>query len=267
MITSEKDYPFVECATFADQIKEKGMMWQNNWHFVNYPYLDEGGSVNDFPNFKPDPHTVELAIQDIMDWLMNKGDLATNFVYQNVMNHSIGTEEDGRSFALRLLIHYVGDLHQPLHATARVDSKYPKGDAGGNFFKLPEYLGAKNLHSVWDSVMYLWTSTPPMPFSYGDWVSFSMNTTLIEEKHKITPGEWKNLDIHQWALESFEISKASVYPGIKEGEALPDEYIAKNQDIIQRQIVLGGLRLSNIIQTIFQVQCLETSGVDCIQIE
>jgi hypothetical protein len=54
-----------------------------------------------------------------------------------------------------------------------------------------------------------------------------------------------------WANESFELSKSNVYSGIKENEALPEDYITKNQDAIQRQIVLGGLRLSYVITTIF----------------
>jgi hypothetical protein len=60
------------------------------------------------------------------------------------------------------MIHYVGDIHQPLHATSRLDPKYPKGDAGGNFFKLPAIGDVKNLHSVWDSVVYLYTGTPAL---------------------------------------------------------------------------------------------------------
>jgi len=55
---------------------------------------------------------------------------------------------------MRLLIHYCGDIHQPLHATSRVDHEYPKGDFGGNAVPIPEKEGAKNLHSVWDSVIY-----------------------------------------------------------------------------------------------------------------
>lgn len=64
------------------------------------------------------------------------------------------TEEDGLSTAVRFLIHYTGDIHQPLHATSRVDHKFPKGDRGGNSVSLPSVSGAKNLHSVWDSVVY-----------------------------------------------------------------------------------------------------------------
>ena len=72
------------------------------------------------------------------------------------MGHGIKghTEEDAISTAMRLLMHYTGDIHQPLHATARVNADYPAGDRGGNSFPLPSIDGAKNLHSVWDSVVY-----------------------------------------------------------------------------------------------------------------
>ncbi len=58
-----------------------------------------------------------------------------------------------------MVIHYSGDIHQPLHTTAEVSSKYPKGDAGGNFEHMPSPLidGVSNLHSVWDSVGYKYT--------------------------------------------------------------------------------------------------------------
>ena len=53
--------------------------------------------------------------------------------------------------AIRLLIHYVGDFHQPLHCATRVNKNYPKGDLGGNMFKLTgDDLG--ELHAVWDSI-------------------------------------------------------------------------------------------------------------------
>jgi hypothetical protein len=39
--TGEKDHPFVECVTFADNIKNKGGSYQSNWHFVDTPYYDE----------------------------------------------------------------------------------------------------------------------------------------------------------------------------------------------------------------------------------
>lgn len=43
----ENDHPFTECATFADDIKPT-YTFQNGWHFIDQPYLDEGGSLSDF---------------------------------------------------------------------------------------------------------------------------------------------------------------------------------------------------------------------------
>lgn len=164
MTNLEGAYPFVECATFADEIKSRGGTWQSGWHFVDTPYLDEGGSIEDFPGFKFDVNSIDKAIADIIEWLSDAStDYKNSFVYTTMQtNLPTLSEEELRSYALRLLIHYVGDIHQPLHATARVNSKYPKGDAGGNFVTIPTKDGAKNLHSVWDSVNYLYTANPVM---------------------------------------------------------------------------------------------------------
>ena len=54
-------------------------------------------------------------------------------------------------------MHYVGDIHQPLHASTRVNSKYPTGDRGGNSFPLTSKDGINELHAVWDSLLYEFT--------------------------------------------------------------------------------------------------------------
>lgn len=64
------------------------------------------------------------------------------------------TEDQAKSYALRLLIHYLGDIHQPLHCATRVDAEYPDGDKGGNMFTLPYHYTVDNLHSLWDAVLY-----------------------------------------------------------------------------------------------------------------
>lgn len=64
------------------------------------------------------------------------------------------SEASAKSYALRLLIHYLGDIHQPLHCATRVDKAYPEGDRGGNLFPLPNHYATDDLHAVWDSVLY-----------------------------------------------------------------------------------------------------------------
>jgi len=66
MTVLERDHPFTECATFADEIKNKNMTWQSAWHFVNTPYLDQGGNVNDYPGFVFEKDNVEKAIPAII---------------------------------------------------------------------------------------------------------------------------------------------------------------------------------------------------------
>ncbi len=58
----ENLYPFVECATLADDIKYTGGGWQSDWHFVDLPWLDQGGDVEKYPEFKLNPHNLTYVI-------------------------------------------------------------------------------------------------------------------------------------------------------------------------------------------------------------
>jgi hypothetical protein len=261
MTKLEGDYPFVECATFADEIKAKGGSFQSPWHFVDIPFLDEGGSLDDYPQFKLDDHNITVIVPGIVDWLTESGNYKSNYVYQTLKSH-FSDEQQARSYALRLLIHYIGDIHQPLHATSRVDSKYPKGDAGGNFFTLPTKDGAKNLHSVWDSMVYEHPETPSLPYSSSDWNSLGNTVSSMVAKNIFSPSDYENVDINSWANESFELAKSSVYSDITEKKALPQSYIDENQKAIDKQIVIGGLRLAYVIKTIFGNQAHSTMGMN-----
>ena len=108
-----------------------------------------------------DPDNIGVVVPDIIAWLSETDGYSNSFVYSTVKSH-VNNENQAKSYALRLLIHYLGDIHQPLHATSRVDEKYPKGDAGGNFFRIEPKDTAKNLHSVWDSVVFAYADTPSL---------------------------------------------------------------------------------------------------------
>ena len=68
----ENLYPFVECAVFADNIKRTFGSFQSGWHFIDQPFLDEGGKISDF-DFKEDVHNVTEAMSAISLWIQ-KGD-------------------------------------------------------------------------------------------------------------------------------------------------------------------------------------------------
>lgn len=60
----------------------------------------------------------------------------------------------GDGINMRLLIHYVGDIHQPLHTVSRFTKDFPNGDMGGNLFMLKESENVTELHALWDSTIY-----------------------------------------------------------------------------------------------------------------
>jgi hypothetical protein len=120
-------------------------------------------------NFAMEDTDVLHVIANLEMWLKNTGDYAESTYYKQILASVDDNEADARSFALRLLIHYVGDIHQPLHSVSGVSDHYDHGDAGGNYESIPSINGAGNLHAVWDSVMYNYCGYPDLPLSDSDW--------------------------------------------------------------------------------------------------
>jgi hypothetical protein len=83
------------------------------------------------------------------------------------------------SFNLRLLIHYVGDIHQPLHAINRYDEVFKGGDEGGNYFSIEEVAGVTNLHMLWDSVLTAFDVDLQQPLSEFDFLFLTEHATRI----------------------------------------------------------------------------------------
>lgn len=103
---------------------------------------------------------------------------------------SFSDVNDQQSFALRLIIHYVGDIHQPLHATAMVNDYYPKGDIGGNREYInPNVDGVGNLHSVWDSIIYTHTGYESLPLSQSAFDGYTAETTEWASEYPVTSDE------------------------------------------------------------------------------
>lgn len=135
----------MESASFADTIKGTGFSDQADWHFVDTPFFDGYETSTN-----PQQHNLTWAIQAMHDQITNPSGHGT-------APKSYPVDVDfSRSFNLRLLIHYVGDIHQPLHSVSRYTAEFPDGDRGGNSFLLPKMGEVSNLHSLWDSVMNMY---------------------------------------------------------------------------------------------------------------
>lgn len=108
--------------------------------------------MSDYPKYVYNIHNITLDMVEIVDWLKGKSGYTNSYVYQTITKHY--NAADSKSIALRLLIHFMGDIHQPLHSLNRVDGSYPTGDAGGNAFPLTYHYDVDELHALWDTVIY-----------------------------------------------------------------------------------------------------------------
>lgn len=83
-----------------------------------------------------------------------------------------GQPDIAKSYALRLFIHFMGDIHQPFHTTARFTDTYPDGDKGANLFELPYHYEADELHAVWDKGVYSLRGNIARPFTDETYAEF-----------------------------------------------------------------------------------------------
>lgn len=91
----------------------------------------------------------------------------------------------GDAFNLRLLIHYIGDIHQPLHDVSRYSEDFKDGDMGGNLYMLEEKDGINELHALWDSTIYEWDQDVPLPLSQSGWDFLGDISKTLREEHPI----------------------------------------------------------------------------------
>lgn len=137
------------------------------------------------------------------------------------------------SFNFRLLIHYIGDIHQPLHAVSRFTPKYPNGDAGGNAFLIepfgPEGNQIANMHELWDSILGFYADTDPQqPLNDDDWDwlgSLAENISTTYSRDYFGPFEFFK-PLSMWANDSLEVAKEWVYTDIEDdGAPVSQEYL------------------------------------------
>jgi len=152
-----------------------------------------------------------MAMPAIYKWL-NGDDATDTIAYQTIMKH-VKNEDEGKSLALRLLIHYYGDIHQPLHCSDRYTKEYPKGDKGGNAFIVKNHYSAPELHAVWDNVVYSYHKNPKRPFTKETWADFGAMAEDLHSRFTFTKTETDTVDYGQFRDESYDIA-VTVYDGL-----------------------------------------------------
>ena len=200
----------VTASTYADDIKSDSRYDQYySWHFVNME-LDE--NYKDIvPSKRGD---VFMAINTCIDML-----------------ESESTSDSDKSFYLKLLIHFVGDIHQPMHI-----GRYE--DRGGNRVNVKWFGRNTNLHRLWDSDMIN---------SYGMSYSEFAKNLPAPEKLEI---EFERDDLIDWVNDIHSYTR-NIYKDVSSGDNLGYEYQYKNFPTVKDLILKGGLRLAAVLNYLF----------------
>ncbi len=140
------------------------------------------------------------------------------------------TDED-ELFAIKMLVHLIGDIHQPLHVGNGEDR-------GGNDVKLEYFWESSNLHRVWDSGM-----VDGQDLSYGEYTLWINHPTQSEVK------EWQNSNVLDWANES-KSYRAKVYD-IPEDKKLSYRYNYNNIELVNKRLLQAGVRLAGVLNSIY----------------
>jgi len=200
----------VNASTYADDIKSDSQYDKYyNWHFVNMA-LDENYE-DIIPSEKGD---VFIAINTCIDMLENES-----------------TSDEDKSFYLKLLIHFVGDIHQPMHI-----GRYE--DRGGNRVNVKWFGRNTNLHRLWDSDMIN---------SYGMSYSEFAKNLPAPEKLEI---KFEREDLIDWVNDIHSHTRY-IYKGVSNDDRLGYEYQYKNFPIVRELILKGGMRLAAILNYLF----------------
>lgn len=135
-----------------------------------------------------------------------------------------------RREALKFLIHFVGDIHQPLHAGFA-------HDRGGNDIAV-ELLGRPfNLHAVWDSGLMRAAEVGPWP-AYAD----RLHSRITDHQR----GAWSDLDPEVWTTESYQLAVTFAY-AIPENGKLDEDYVQRNIPIVDARLSIAGVRLALLL--------------------
>lgn len=235
-----------DASTWADDVRPEKK--NGPWHYIDIPRGAKRGPLEPFCG---KDGCVTQAISEQLAVLKDKN-------------------ADGakRADALRYIIHFVGDLHQPLHTTTNADE-------GGNCVPV-NYLRRKvrehnhsftpNLHGLWDTAIPERDAEGADPGEYAD----TLDGLFAAEEES-----WQKAGIHveDWAWEGFDLAENTVYGNLKPAIAVEpnvevhfcsddnnigdrllkqhlvadESYQEKAGPLVEKRIAQAGIRLAMVL--------------------
>ena len=201
-----------EVSTYGDEIKSNPKYRKlNPWHYVNLSSDESYASAPKNP----------------------KGDVVIAIKKCISVIEDTNQPKNERAFYLKLLVHFVGDLHQPMHVGR-------KTDRGGNDIRIQWLKKTSNLHRLWDSHLI-----DSRSMSVLEWTN-NIDQISSTEMKRIT-----KVPIEKWISESHILAKI-IYNSALPNSKLDQQYLDRYLPILELQLQRGGVRLASILNKIFR---------------
>jgi nuclease S1 len=206
-----------DVSTWADEVRSKRRE-SGPWHYVNVPITEPKYDAK----FVPKEGCVVTKIEDFRKILADPN-----------------APRVERQEALKFLVHFVQDMHQPVHVGHR-------DDRGGNDLQVQFFGEGSNLHRVWDSGLL-----DRANHTEKEWVELLSKTITPE-----LADTWSKGGPSDWATESLEVARGAYRnppdnAELKKGAKLGQPYQDANLPLAERRVTQAGVRLAWILNSIF----------------
>ena len=193
-----------EVATWADRTRKKRKE-EGPWHYTN---IAEGQWTYEADRDCPEKACVTEKIGEFSNTLVDR---------------SISARE--RKDALKYLVHFVGDVHQPLHLGNQKDR-------GGGTLHFPYKGKTVSLHYLWDGGLIDWNESL---------LEYAMRLNGRVSRAEISG--WNRSAVADWANESRSLALKVAY----NVDGLSKDYIKRGRDVIDLRLTQAGIRLAHLL--------------------
>lgn len=230
-------------ATWPDFIRsEKQWDFSKPWHYIS---VDSGVTVQHVIDSTAKIPTIDNVIEaiDLMKKILND-DVAATKLLQDLVNKNNAALLSGsiKATALAFLIHFIGDIHQPMHVGKTAD-------LGGNTISVVYFSKKTNLHSIWDGAII-----------ENEQLSFTEFAAFANKSHLTNKVAWEKDGITTWATESVK-ARGKIYEALYNNKSMDKEtklpsfsyeYQHDFIALVYERIAAAGYRAAFVMSEIFK---------------
>lgn len=212
------DQSLADVSTWADEVRGKPEYRQTGpWHYINLPL---GLSYDEFKS------RVENMLEaNVYSAIVKQLELLTDST----------VPRDKKVEALKFLVHFVGDLHQPMHVSREEDK-------GGNTIQLNFDGQGTNLHAIWDSKLIDHSS-----MDYQQLAAKYDHPTAAQVR------QWQGDPVIKWMWESYQVT-TQLYAEVDtmKNRSIGQAYYDEHWATVPQRLEQAGVRLAGLLNVVFR---------------